>query len=110
MPRALVAPLALVEKDAPGGGGGRGVEIRRIGHDDVGRLAAALQRHPLHVGLAGVLEEQLADLAGAGEGDGVDVHVAAERRSEEHTSELQSLIRISYAVFCLKKKKHTNNK
>src|SRR3546814_2638357 len=31
-------------------------------------------------------------------------------RSEEHTSELQSLMRISYAVFCLKKKKiHNNN-
>src|SRR3546814_5375226 len=29
-------------------------------------------------------------------------------RSEEHTSELQSLMRISYAVFCLKKKKHDN--
>src|SRR3546814_6796656 len=34
------------------------------------------------------------------------------RRSEEHTSELQSLMRISYAVFCLKKKKNNkkNNK
>src|SRR3546814_8973163 len=35
------------------------------------------------------------------------------RRSEEHTSELQSLMRISYAVFCLKKKnkqKHNTNK
>src|SRR3546814_2351589 len=31
------------------------------------------------------------------------------KRSEEHTSELQSLMRISYAVFCLKKKKHINN-
>src|SRR3546814_7954719 len=30
-------------------------------------------------------------------------------RSEEHTSELQSLMRISYAVFCLKKKKTTTN-
>src|SRR3546814_4362090 len=29
------------------------------------------------------------------------------RRSEEHTSELQSLMRISYAVFCLKKKRNT---
>src|SRR3546814_9108064 len=29
-----------------------------------------------------------------------------DERSEEHTSELQSLMRISYAVFCLKKKKH----
>src|SRR3546814_2303070 len=31
---------------------------------------------------------------------------APSRRSEEHTSELQSLMRISYAVFCLKKKKN----
>src|SRR3546814_10299018 len=33
----------------------------------------------------------------------------ARRRSEEHTSELQSLMRISYAVFCLKKKKCVPN-
>src|SRR3546814_6193804 len=32
-----------------------------------------------------------------------------QRRSEEHTSELQSLMRISYAVFCLKKKTHITN-
>src|SRR3546814_1140926 len=32
---------------------------------------------------------------------------ADRHRSEEHTSELQSLMRISYAVFCLKKKKHS---
>src|SRR3546814_5777698 len=32
--------------------------------------------------------------------------IARSRRSEEHTSELQSLMRISYAVFCLKKKKN----
>src|SRR3546814_6070538 len=38
---------------------------------------------------------------GAYEGELADIH----RRSEEHTSELQSLMRISYAVFCLKKKK-----
>src|SRR3546814_3567300 len=38
-----------------------------------------------------------------GEEDGREV-VAGQRRSEEHTSELQSLMRISYAVFCLKKK------
>src|SRR3546814_10754326 len=35
---------------------------------------------------------------------------ACQRRSEEHTSELQSLMRISYAVFCLKKKKKTVRK
>src|SRR3546814_10467477 len=34
------------------------------------------------------------------------VQLAARIRSEEHTSELQSLMRISYAVFCLNKKKH----
>src|SRR3546814_7100264 len=34
---------------------------------------------------------------------------AAAHRSEEHTSELQSLMRISYAVFCLKKKNTTKN-
>src|SRR3546814_9767504 len=33
----------------------------------------------------------------------------AHKRSEEHTSELQSLMRISYAVFCLKKKKKRKN-
>src|SRR3546814_3596961 len=35
---------------------------------------------------------------------------AATTRSEEHTSELQSLMRISYAVFCLKKKKKNKTK
>src|SRR3546814_5310808 len=40
---------------------------------------------------------------------GVDVaHRVLGFRSEEHTSELQSLMRISYAVFCLKQKKKTN--
>src|SRR3546814_3858410 len=34
------------------------------------------------------------------------LHHDTGRRSEEHTSELQSLMRISYAVFCLKKKKN----
>src|SRR3546814_4020150 len=36
-------------------------------------------------------------------------HYALSYRSEEHTSELQSLMRTSYAVFCLKKKKHTTD-
>src|SRR3546814_8951795 len=36
--------------------------------------------------------------------------IAAQPRSEEHTSELQSLMRISYAVFCLKKKNKSNLK
>src|SRR3546814_1100201 len=47
------------------------------------------------------LEEADVDPAPLMQGIGMD----ASRRSEEHTSELQSLMRISYAVFCLKKKK-----
>src|SRR3546814_2572632 len=39
---------------------------------------------------------------------GATTHGAAQCRSEEHTSELQSLMRISYAVFCLKKKNIIN--
>src|SRR3546814_3846848 len=35
---------------------------------------------------------------------------SSRKRSEEHTSELQSLMRISYAVFCLKKKNKQSNK
>src|SRR3546814_7267773 len=51
---------------------------------------------------------------GGGEGEGVlsgnRELVSREGRSEEHTSELQSLMRISYAVFCLKKKNsHLSN-
>src|SRR3546814_5624390 len=42
-------------------------------------------------------------------GDGQDrAQLQGPARSEEHTSELQSLMRISYAVFCLKKKKIKN--
>src|SRR3546814_4953716 len=42
------------------------------------------------------------------EGADQDARHRHEPRSEEHTSELQSLMRISYAVFCLKKKKKPN--
>src|SRR3546814_8859301 len=41
---------------------------------------------------------------------GCDLSEASFTRSEEHTSELHSLMRISYAVFCLKKKKKKINK
>src|SRR3546814_4884273 len=51
--------------------------------------------------------------AGGNDGEPIPHHLLAHPlqnlppRSEEHTSELQSLMRISYAVFCLKKKKNT---
>src|SRR3546814_720674 len=70
-------------------------------------ILAALANAALLIGVAGyVLVEALRRI-----GDPVDIDlgpmlvVAAAGRSEEHTSELQSLMRISYAVFCLKKKK-----
>src|SRR3546814_4763511 len=40
--------------------------------------------------------------------EGTEGGIFGKERSEEHTSELQSLMRISYAVFCLKKKKIKN--
>src|SRR3546814_8601706 len=57
----------------------------------------ARRRHPGAGVVAGLEPVQRA----AGGGDGPAVRLC---RSEEHTSELQSLMRISYAVFCLKKK------
>src|SRR3546814_8825523 len=42
--------------------------------------------------------------------DQVKLKGGLRQRSEEHTSELQSLMRISYAVLCLKKKQHNNTK
>src|SRR3546814_7141662 len=49
--------------------------------------------------------QSVAGTEGANTGFGVNISLLREgNRSEEHTSELQSLMRISYAVFCLKKK------
>src|SRR3546814_7160740 len=59
---------------------------------------AVLPRHPLQ------LPDTETNHGGHGKG-----HDQRCNRSEEHTSELQSLMRISYAVFCLKKKKQNNN-
>src|SRR3546814_2021105 len=47
---------------------------------------------------------------GAGKKAGYDDGLEHADRSEEHTSELQSLMRISYAVFCLKKKNTQHRK
>src|SRR3546814_2878863 len=70
---------------------------------DIGKTAAAGCRRYIAVEAVHI---ERADIqrhaAGAREATAV-----AARRSEEHTSELQSLMRISYAVFCLKKKKPT---
>src|SRR3546814_3125807 len=86
---------------------------------DAQRDALALRVHRKHHGFQGVALLVVARdvLAGGVPADvgqvdqAVDAAVQADEdaevgdRSEEHTSELQSLMRISYAVFCLKKKK-----
>src|SRR3546814_5727485 len=51
-------------------------------------------------------QQWAADMAGFAAQDARQPPPAHPVRSEEHTSELQSLMRISYAVFCLKKKNH----
>src|SRR3546814_5659941 len=57
---------------------------------------------------AGILTGSLVWSTAAAFGLGAALLANAWVRSEEHTSELQSLMRISYAVFCLKKKKQLN--
>src|SRR3546814_1291840 len=58
---------------------------------------------PVSLDRAGPDSENAVERANA-EQPGNERHDADQARSEEHTSELQSLMRISYAVFCLKKK------
>src|SRR3546814_8586899 len=76
------APVLLVD----------GAEARDVGGDRFAIVVLLLEGHFGHLAV------------------GLDVEaVDAEARSEEHTSELQSLMRRSYAVFCLKNK-HSNTK
>src|SRR3546814_1513798 len=64
--------------------------------------------HAQHVGA--VADQPAPTRVGRGEVPRFDFAApAAGERSEEHTSELQSLMRISYAVFCLTKKQHHIN-
>src|SRR3546814_1688936 len=72
--------MALLDKDK---GGGHGGEMSHA--------------HPLPAG-------EFFDVAALPRGEPVTGVILRDLRSEEHTSELQSLMRISYAVFCLKKK------
>src|SRR3546814_3635130 len=82
--------------------------LKRRGIGVIGRIPGEGARLPLalaeqRIGVGGLARRRLVhgakdqDVAAEAGGDRPD-------RSEEHTSELQSLMRISYAVFCLKKK------
>ncbi|MCY1413545.1 hypothetical protein D9M71_289780 [compost metagenome] len=69
------ADFALVEGDGAGSGFGGGLQVRGVGEDDVRALAAGFQPDALHVGFAGIDHQLLGDLGGAGEHQGIDVHV-----------------------------------
>src|SRR3546814_4809267 len=93
---AAAVPVLQGHRQRPLGGFQRPVGLQRVGHGQaVGGVpvVAATVGRPFP-GLARDALVERRDLAAAA-------------RSEEHTSELQSLMRISYAVFCLKKKKNT---
>src|SRR3546814_7118118 len=76
--------------------------VRMYTRRDIQRSAAAVQRVFARLVMLGLAEvrQHLGKAPALATGCGP--------RSEEHTSELQSLMRISYAVFCLKKKRNTN--
>src|SRR3546814_2061855 len=87
--------------------------MRATGEDEMGRHTCerTLDRAGIFAGMnRRELDRALVDLGGTVEfprrsGDVLYRHpLLTQPRSEEHTSELQSLMRISYAVFCLKKK------
>src|SRR3546814_2568851 len=90
-----------------GNGQGRGTQAARACH------AVDARGWPGGLRPEGARVEQHGAVAGMARGLGRSCQRAVGRagyRSEEHTSELQSLMRISYAVFCLKKKKNMNTK
>src|SRR3546814_4248457 len=78
---------------------GASLEGREIVEEEREALWRAAQLADQHLGIGARAEKLFAEL-----------RLVEADRSEEHTSELQSLMRISYAVFCLKKKKNNNKK
>src|SRR3546814_3246198 len=97
-----VEVLAALEVEIVGAGVGGGVVLQRAALlraqgdlqclDDAARDVVLDREYVLDLAVVGLRPQ---------------VRIAGGLRSEEHTSELQSLMRISYAVFSLKKKNHT---
>src|SRR3546814_9658299 len=83
-----------------------------VGADDTCHVRAVTRIRAFHfviaiVSLQGIVIIVLNQVSGVKIKIIMVLHLVTER-SEEHTSELQSLMRISYAVFCLKKKTYSN--
>src|SRR3546814_5333614 len=82
--------------------GTRKFDLRALSHSSSAMIAAPMAT-PMAIIVHGSLPPNMPLATDA-------ISVACGARSEEHTSELQSLMRISYAVFCLKKKKNDRKK
>src|SRR3546814_2701799 len=104
---ARCASTARAHRPLAGGhrcGAGRGTRGVGLIYLDTCLLIYAFERHPTHgERVQRALATESADRFA------ISPLVQFECRSEEHTSELHSLMRISYAVFCLKKKKTQPN-
>src|SRR3546814_8664692 len=87
---------------------GDGLRQRAAKLQAVGGQKRGLRAHDVLAGLQSRAVQSACSLNTPARFDEAVQSMLQARRSEEHTSELQSLMRISYAVFCLKKKK-TNN-
>src|SRR3546814_1305719 len=102
----VLEPLDKVRRLQPVGHAGRLLEPRRVqkGFGMLDMIMAGEGAMPVER-----LEAVAARIGQRGLGDARRIAAVGQQeyRSEEHTSELQSLMRISYAVFCLKKKKMT---
>src|SRR3546814_4088814 len=100
---------------SPAAGPDAPLELLSACHERMGRQCTTLQRLAAHVathGTDGAAQTAAASVRRYFDTAAVHHHRDEEDdlRSEEHTSELQSLMRISYAVFCLKKKKNKKKK
>src|SRR3546814_4151761 len=92
----------VVQHGAPGVGATKAARSHAcLGHLPIGRFMCGL--HGRH----NAMRPKARQIGGINDLPMFDT--PAPVRSEEHTSELQSLMRISYAVFCLKKKKNKYN-
>src|SRR3546814_4408476 len=94
----MARSLLLISRQAPWAG---------LGAREALDIVLAGGAFDLPIGLL-FLDDGVLQLASGQNAKAVQQKDLSANRSEEHTSELQSLMRISYAVFCLKKKK--NNK
>src|SRR3546814_5429436 len=75
-------------------------------HEQLARRRGCAQMHRGHANQPTSFDQEAYDVARVASRLRLTVGRVRQLRSEEHTSELQSLMRISYAVFCLKKKTH----